>query len=87
MRDIQIQRTGLQMFNMSVARAAMQSEFGAGVEDMTSLCGPPTPHHTMHIVLRAGDRQLKVVALRDSGAADTIMSAMLYRQLTDLPLK
>lgn len=77
----------MQLFNLPVARAALQSEFGAGVEDMTSLCGPPTPHHSMHVVLRAGDRQLKVVALRDSGAADTIMSAMLYRQLTNLQLK
>ena len=54
---------------------------------MTSLCGPPTPHHTMHVVLKVGDRQLLVTALRDTGASDTIMSAMLYRQLTDLPLQ
>ena len=63
------------MFNYPLARAALQSEFGAGVEDMTSLCGPPTPHHMMHIVVRAGDSKLKVTALRDTGAADPIMSA------------
>ena len=65
------------MFSHPVARARL-TEFGPEIEDLTSLCGPPTPHHMMEIVLHLPYRQVEVTVLRNTGAADTIMSKELY---------
>ena len=54
-------------------RAQHEAAFGPGVEDLTSLAGPPTPHFMMRIVLNIAGRRVKVV-LRDTGAPDTIIS-------------
>lgn len=63
-----------QQFDAATMRAQHEAAFGPGVEDLTSLSGPPTPHFIMRVVLNVGGRRVKVVALRDTGAPDTIIS-------------
>ena len=60
-------------YSFEAARAQLESEFGP-TEDLTSLAGPPTPYHTMQVVLMFDGRAVKVTAIRDTGAPDTIMT-------------
>lgn len=60
-------------YSFEAARAHIESEFGP-CEDLTALAGPPTPHHIMQVVLMFDGRAVKVTAIRDTGAPDTIMT-------------
>ena len=75
-------------FDASTMRAQHEVGFGPGIEDLTSLAGPPTPHFMMRIVLNVDGRRVRIVALRDTGAPDTIISkGMLELLAPKAPLK
>lgn len=67
-------------YSFEAARAQIEQEYGE-CEDLTSLAGPPTPHHVMQVVLCFDGRTVKVTAIRDTGAPDTIMTQALYLHL------
>ena len=61
-------------FDANTMRAQHEASFGPGIEDLTTLAGPPTPHMMMRIVLDINGRKVRILALRDTGAPDTIIS-------------